>query len=281
MADKQEQAAEQGWVPKDVWIEEGKSADEWVDAGEFVRRGELFERIKSQTGQLRTLNTRLDDITKQNAGLSKTVKTLGEHNKKIAEESYKKALRELKKEAMAAQADGDLEAAADIEVQIDELKDAAAELKRREAEEEVTEVSSESSDSGGYDSPEAQAAFQAWVGENPWFTEDDALRGAANGIGATIDHTQMPPAEFLKELKRQMVSKFPEKLGNPRRRNVALTEPGPDGGAPDKGSKSKSGYTVSDLNSDQKEVMRHLISAGAPITEQEYVDQLADLNELG
>ena len=85
----QEEALAQGWVPKDEY--EG-DPDRWVDAGEFVRRGELFRKIESQSKELK-------DVRKALAELAK-------HNSKIREVEYARAIEGLKAQKKEAASPG-------------------------------------------------------------------------------------------------------------------------------------------------------------------------------
>ena len=54
-------AIDGGWLPEIQW--EGEP-DEWVDAKTFNNRGELMERIKSQTSQLKGQDKRIQKMQK-------------------------------------------------------------------------------------------------------------------------------------------------------------------------------------------------------------------------
>lgn len=59
--DQTEQAArEKGWKPKEEY--EGTKGD-WVDAAEFIRRGDLMERISSQSKEIKKLQKTIDGMT--------------------------------------------------------------------------------------------------------------------------------------------------------------------------------------------------------------------------
>lgn len=269
---REEEARDKGWVSQEEWVESGHEAGQWVDAPEFLFRGELMDRIKSQTGQIRGLVDRDNENSKKIDELSKALKAMGEHNRKMEEVTYKKALRELRKAQSEATSEGDHELAAEIEERIDDLRS-----ETEETSEEVSEPA-QNTPTPAYNSPEDAKVFTAWVEENSWFQNDFALRGAAMAVSQTIDHTGLSSSEYLAEIKKKMVEQFPEKLGK-RTRTVAVTEPSADG--TENSYKPKSKYTQSDLSDDQRRVMRTLIESGAPLSAQEYVDQLAELGEIG
>jgi len=81
----QEEAINQGWVPKEEFAGE---EDEFIDAAEFVRRGELFRKIESQSKEMKELRKALNGL----AG----------HNAKIREVEYKRAVDDLKAQKKTA-----------------------------------------------------------------------------------------------------------------------------------------------------------------------------------
>jgi len=87
-----QKALTEGWVPKEDFKGD---EDSWVEAKEFVFRGELMDRIKKQSGVINSLSDQTKD-------LKDALKVLGEHNKKLANVEYKKAIATLKKEKVDA-----------------------------------------------------------------------------------------------------------------------------------------------------------------------------------
>ena len=74
----EQQAREQGWRPKEEY--EG-DPEKWRPAKEFVERGELFGKI--------------DTLGKELKETKKALKMLQEHNEKIKESEFKRAVEEL------------------------------------------------------------------------------------------------------------------------------------------------------------------------------------------
>ena len=71
----EQQAYAQGWRPQDEW---SGDPDKWVDANEFIFRGELMDRIQKQTKVINNQNAELGEV-------KEALKVLAEHNKQIAE----------------------------------------------------------------------------------------------------------------------------------------------------------------------------------------------------
>jgi len=265
----EEKARSEGWRPKEEW--EGDPSD-WVDAKEFVFRGELMDRIRQQ-------GSKLNEFSKENKEIKEALKVLGEHNKKIAEQEYKKALADLKKQKVAALEDDDHSTAVDIDDQIDELKRAKSEL----AEEEEAVEKAESTDKNENQTP---PEVNEWLQNdtNKWYHNDPVMRGAADSV--FVQHLQFNPDDFrgaLKEVEKTMKAYFPEKFGesNPRPRGAAVTESNSRAAVNNKANKQKSKKaTVKDLTDEQRTVAKTFVDSGVFRDIQEYVDQLVELGEL-
>lgn len=250
-------ASEKGWVPKDEW---DGDPDDWRPAKEFLDRGELMDRISSQSRQLQQYNSKID-------GLEKSLKVLAEHNKKIAEKEYEKAVRDLKAKKAEAIQYGDHETVMNIDDQIDELKETKAEL----------EVQEQQAPTPQGPPPEVTQ----WMEENSWYNENIVLQGAADAIAKQY-LSQKPeaannPEEVLSHVSRQIRTEFPDKFGS-KRRPSATTDPASSGGS--KGTQGKAKHKLSDLPPELQKVARNFAASGV-MTEQDYINQLVELGELG
>lgn len=193
-------ASDDGWRPLEKWVEEGNDPEEWRDARSFLDRGELLSKISSQSKELKEVR--------------KALKMMEEHNLKLADVEYKKALETLRKEKKAALDAGDADRVVKVEDDIDTLKDAHAERKalaQREAVKDANTIHPE---------------FAAWVEKNSWYAQNSAMRGAADKIG--MDYAQAnpgaAPSEVLKHVEREMRKEFPSKFGNPNRDRPSVVE---------------------------------------------------------
>jgi len=254
-----EKATSQGWRPEEEW--EG-DPDQWIDAKTFVRNGEFMSRIQDQTKRLNNRDAEIDQ-------LKAAMKSLGDHNKKIAEQEYNKAIRDLKKEKIVALEDDDHAAVLEIDDKIDELKEAKQEAKQAEVVEDHPVNSSEVAPT-----PE----FDDWVSKNAWYKKDSALRGAADAIGMEyVDNNKGVPVDVMLEyVSKKMKDEFPHKFGNPNQgKPSSVTE---TKGASKRVKKSK--YTEKDLSEEQRGFAKMFVETGAFDTMQEYVDQLVESGDL-
>ena len=261
MTDHEQRASEKGWVPENEW--EG-DPNQWRPAKEFLDRGELMDRISSQSRQIEKYNSEVSEM-------KTAMKELANHNKKIAEQEYKKAMADLKSQKVQALDSMDHTAVADIDEQISDLKQS-----KKEAEEEAVQESSQQ------DSNTPHPDFLNWVEQNTWYQNDIVLQGAADAIAKQYmsknPGVESNPAEVLRYVTEQVTNEFPDRFGNKtKRRPSATTESSTTGTTRTKG---KTKYSMKDLTPEQKSIAKRFASTGI-MTEQDYVDQLAELGELG
>lgn len=258
----EEKARSQGWVTEEEWVEQGKDADDWVDAKQFVFRGELMSRIQQQSKQLHESTGKIDQLTK-------ALQKMGEMNAKIAEEQYKKAINTLKRQKAEAMSDDNHDEVVRIEDQIDELKEAQKELKA-EAVIEQREVKDN-----------LPAEFTAWIEANSWYATDPILKGVADAIGTSYaaENPHLPPADVLAHVAKQVKAEMPHKFGGQRAVAPQVIEKGGKPNTPARGKKPK--FTAKDLDDEQLKMAKTFVDTGALPDIQTYVDQLAEIGELG
>lgn len=266
----EEKARSQGWRPQEEW--EGDPS-EWVDAKEFVFRGELMDRIKQQS-------SKLTEFSKENKEIKDALRILGEHNKKIAEQEYKKALADLKKQKVTAREDGDYDTEIEIEDRIEELKTSKKELE--DESDNAVKVDKEGNEDT-QDENQIPPVVNDWLQNesNKWYHSDPVMRGAADSV--YVQHLQFNPEDFagaLKKVEETMKAYFPEKFGKTKKTGAAVTEPSNRNTARKKGNQNSKKATVSDLSDEQKHVAQTFVDTGVFSNVQEYVDQLVELGEL-
>ena len=255
----EEKAMASGWRPEDEW---DGDPDDWVDARTFNRNGEFMSRIQQQSKQLSTSASEIEE-------LKNAMKALGEHNKKIAEAEYNKAIKALKKEKVAALEEEDHESVVEIEDKIDELKESKKEMDSRPTQE--------------LEKPPADVApdplFVEWSNENTWYNNDTVMRGAADALGMEYaDRNKGAPlADVLDYVTKQMTNKFPQEFGNKRKREPSPVTEGSASGSK-RGKKAK--FTEKDLSDEQKQFAKMFVDTGAFDSVQEYVDQLVESGDL-
>lgn len=230
----QEEAINQGWVPKDEFQGE---EDEFIDAAEFVRRGELFRKIESQSKELK-------DVKKALAGLA-------QHNAKIREVEYKRALESLKTQKKEALSEGDADRVVELDEHIDLVKDQQKQLVAQQAQEVIPQ--------------EVHPELAGWIAKNPWYESNPEMRKFADRLG-TVLAGDMSPSDVLKEVEKEVKARFKDKFRNPNRDKAGAVE----GVSNRQGRSSEADMELSDV---EKTIMKTLVDGGH-ITKDEYLKQL-------
>lgn len=228
----QEKAIEQGWKPKDQF--EGAEED-FIDAAEFVRRGELFSKIEHQSKELKMVRQALD--------------ALKVHHTKVAENEYNRALKTLQAERKQARVDGEFEKADAIDEQIDEIK--------AEKEQVIASV------------PQVQELnpeFVQWTEKNSWYNDNKVMRAAADKIGLDYARQGHNPSEVLKMVEKDIRSEFPHKFTNAARERPNAVA------SASRGSQSVQ-RTTATLDDVERDAMRKFVRSGV-MTEAQYLAEL-------
>lgn len=228
------QAKEAGWVPKEEFDGE---EHKWVDAGEFLRRGELFKKIEDQNKQLKDVRNALAELKKLNS--------------QVREVEYKRALDTLRKQKKEALENGDAEAVIAAEERIDLVKEQQQQLKSQPADVQAQE---------GTEHPE----FVAWVEQNSWYKSSAPMKAFADTLGDQLAKAGNSPSEVLRKVAAEVRKEFPHRFNNPNREKAGAVEAS-------KGSSRSTGSFV--LSDDERRIMNNFVRTGA-LTEKEYIDQL-------
>ena len=269
LTDAEQQAYAQGWRPETEWKGD---PEKWVSAKEFLFRGELMDRIQKQTKVINDMKSTQDDM-------ANALKVMGEHNSKIAEQEYKRALDTLKKQRREAMHEGEFDRADEIDERIDELKDA-----KKEADSSPKVEKKDTKDTNDDDTPKGSPEVDAWYAKNDtWYTKDIAMTAVADRVFDT--YLAQHQGDFngaLEAVDTLMRERFPEEMGVQKKASpssAAVSEGSGRAKSSKKSGKSKQ-FTVKDLNPEQYQVAKTFVDTEVFGSMQEYVDQLADLGEL-
>ena len=225
-------AMDQGWKPKTDF--DGPE-EMFIDAGEFIRRGELFGKIEQQR--------------KEVSELRKTMRTMQEHHSKVKEAEFQRALDVLKKQKIAALKEGEPEQIVEIDEQMDQVRDALAESKAEGEREKVREqVKAEQPD----------PRFTSWVDRNRWYAQDGELKTFADSIGIayTKSNPGIDPVEVLKYVEKRVKVAYPDKFRNPNRDKANAVEDG--GGTRSGGTGSKKSVDDYEMTPEEEKVFSTL-----------------------
>jgi len=212
MSELEAKAKEQGWAPKEEWRGD---PDKWVDAQEFVERGEtILPIVNAQLKKEREANQKLrEDIDE----VKKTAAEFQAFQKRQAEQAIKAV--EARMEALKAQraeaiSQGDGERVNAIDDEIEEARETKRQAKVEPQNEDM-------------------AYFDTWLKDNNWYQEDAKMRRYADGVAAELNKDGVKGKTFLKQLRAEVESQFPDKFKNPNRErsdvDTGTTRP-PSGG---------------------------------------------------
>ncbi|MCR4308168.1 MAG: hypothetical protein NUV80_06435 [Candidatus Berkelbacteria bacterium] len=229
----EQQATEQGWKPKEQYVESGGDEANWRPAQEFVDRGELFAKI--------------EDVKRENRNLKKTMTDFKQHHDKVRETEYKRALEELKRDKKQALLDGD----ADQVIEIDEKMAEAREASRQPAPQVPQEA-------------ELNPDFVRWTERNKWYSKDPELKVFADRIGFAVRaaNPNLSAQDILFEVEKTVKKANPEKFVNKNKEVAAAVE----GGTPQRKAKTEQ----IELTEEEQKTMRKFVKAGA-LTEEQYM----------
>lgn len=236
-----QEALDQGWVPKEEF---DGDPERFVDYGEFVRRGELFRKIETQSKDVKELRRALNELAK--------------HNSKIREVEYARALADFKSQKKTALAEGDYDKVEEIEEKIDLVKDQQRVQQQQAAQTAIPQ--------------EVHPELQSWMSKNPWYETNRSMRGWADARGVELAEEGKNPREVLKALETEVKERFKEKFSNPNRSRPGAVE-APS--RPTRAGKAEVDYELSDT---ERSVMETLVRQKV-LTKEEYVAQLKAIKE--
>lgn len=228
-----------GWVPKEEFHGDEKL---WVDAGEFVRRGPLFEKINRQGSELKEIK--------------KALEQLKHHHAQVKETAYKDALKALREQKREAFAEGDADKLIAIDEKIDAVRDEQRTFEQSRAQQHSQQVTQE-----------LHPEMVAWTNRNPWYNTSRPMRAFADALGMELAAEGKSPSDVLKEVERRVRAEFPNKFENPNRSKASAVEGGGNTGSSGKGRDSFQ------LEDHERQIMQRFVRTGV-MTEAEYIAEL-------
>lgn len=183
---EEQRAIQDGWVPKEKWIESGNDERDHRSAREFNDRGELLKRISEQNRY----------IQKTNQG----IEALKQHQGRLYESAYKKAVDDLKKQHSIAVEEGKIDIADQL---VDKISDEKAKFAAQQV---ITQAQAHSQPS-----QEPSQELIAWKTRNRWYDEDEDMRTFADAIGFKFVNQrqgQVTPDDVLAHVERKVKEKF-------------------------------------------------------------------------
>lgn len=232
-------AIDQGWIPKEEF--DGDSS-EFIDAPEFVRRGELFSKIEKQSKELKAVRQALEAFRI--------------HHSKVKEVEFERALKSLKEAKRQATVDGDHERALALDDKIEEVR-----AEKQVVLDEARQISVQEPD-------DYTPQFQNWVSENSWYETNRVMRAAADALGKQLHESGYSPNEVLDMVSREIRKEFSHKF---KQTNPNLSRPSAVEGSTRSGKPTKEDFV---MTSEEKEIMRQIVAVTPNYTEADYIKEL-------
>ncbi len=224
-----------GWVPLEEW--QGDPED-WTDAKEFVKRGELFHKISNQSSEIKELK--------------KAIGSLMEHHHKVKETEFTRALDYLRQQKKVALEEGDADKLLAVDDAIDKLKEEQQEAKQEAKVEQKAGPT---------------PVFVSWAAQNPWYVKDPELREYADEIGVLLYKKAggaVAEEDLYKQVKQRVMRAFPEKF-----KGQGTKTPGVEGATSSQPSKADNFK----LTEDEERVMKTFVRSGV-MTKDQYITDL-------
>lgn len=236
----EQEASAEGWKPKEQW---GGNPDEWVDAETFVKRGREINPILRRNNE--RLQREISAVRRELQEAGASIKNLQEYNAKLEEKAYERAMKTLRAEKKAALAAGDHEQAAELEEELDELRE-----KKPAVQAQAPQAT-----------PKVDPILTAWMEENSsWFNDQNPeMVDYANAVGIRLRRNDPQAVRyqgqaFLDTIKEEVKKMFPDKFGRSKGPNIVE-----GGGMPANGSAGGGkGKKIADLPREDQVAFRDL-----------------------
>ncbi len=239
-ADLEGRARRMGWRPKDEFRGD---QSRWTDAETFIARGEaelpvLRERYRALDDRFARTESELKELRDRAAEQTRVMGEFRDLSLRAEQRAYARAKSELEGRMREAVASADQAGYDRALAELNALEPPPAVTKEPPKEEPKPTTT------------KVEPEVQAWIAENEWFNRDPTLNAYAVARHGQLlqERPGMSIAENLAEVRREVVERFPDKFGNPKREKApaVATSSAP---APSK----KKGKSFDDLPSEAKQ----------------------------
>jgi len=231
-----------GWKPKEEYAGDPGG---WVSAEAFVAREPLFDKIRSQSRELREVK--------------KTVDAMARHFTKSVEHAVAAKITELEYQKEQAIKSGDVAEVKAIDKAIKQQESAKADVPTR------SEVAPE---------------VAAWVEANPWYIKDAELHDFAYAFNEA--YLKRSPSDLegsLRSTTEAVKKAFPDKFPKAPVKPDAAVPVVEGGGSPAGGGGSKK-FTMNRLTADQRRVYDQIVTTHKITTHDSFFKDLEEIGEL-
>lgn len=250
--DSEAEARALGWVPEDEY--KGNPA-KWADAETFLQvhsknNGALRKALAAQAKDL-------EELKNQMRGMDSAHRKIFDMQIKKLKEEHDGQLAFLKAQKREALRSGEHEAAADIDEQIDSLRERGPDL---------PDLPDEPQSKPEVPHWRTNKTMVAWAERNPWFEKDEDMSAFAGGIGQKLraDNPAMPFDELLDKVTERVRKAFPHKFAGGRRSPV-------EGSTTGETRAAASGKSYASLPKDAKAACDEAVADGG-LTQKQWVE---------
>jgi len=264
-AEVEGRARRMGWRPQEEFR---GPKDKWVDASQFVERGETELPVLRE--RFRALDDKFTRLERENSKLSHKIedqttvlKEFRDYSRQGEERAYARAKRELESQMRDATAQADVARFDAARAELDNLeRQRPAPAPKEEPKPPPTQVAPE---------------VEEWVRENPWFNNSPEIRQYATAYHGTL--LEKRPGLSLRDnlalVSEKVRDKFADELGieppkpkaNPNREKAATVS---TSSAP-VSAPAKKGKSYADLPADAKAYCDRFVKEIPKYTREEYV----------
>lgn len=256
----EQRARNMGWSPKDQW--QGHP-DSWIDANEFVHRGEqmlpiLRSNMRKGEAKIASLEAELKKTNTALQSANESIQVLTNISSEQSRAAAKERRRELLRQQAQARTDGDT----DREIEIGEqIADVTSQINAAPAEEApVTKpVKGAKSAAAPATTPAADPVqspeWQQWSQENSWFGTDRRKTALATAIAEELRSDPANAGLVGKPFFDRVTAEVNRTLGIGGRATTSKVEgnaPGGGRGAATDNNSPSNGKTYADLPADAK-----------------------------
>ena len=230
-----DRARQMGWRPLEEF--DGDKS-RWVDAREFILRGELYDRMHQRDRQFRELQT--------------TMQNLISHNKKVEHLAYERAVKDLTAAKKSALEQGDAAAVVEIDERLGDVRD------------QMKSAANQTAQQAAQNTPPEYFDFAS---ANPWYTKDRAMTAFADQVGMEYFQQGHSPAEVYKKVESEVKKEFAHKFARPK----ATESVASGNSASHAGGKSSGKFSPS---AEEQTLAKQFVKHGVFKNEEEYYKQL-------
>jgi hypothetical protein len=239
LSDVEERALASGWKPKDQF---SGSPDDFVGAAEFMRRGELFDKIHQQGKELRDMKKFIDQLST--------------HQTKVEQAGYERAIQELKAAKKLALDDNNTAAVVELDEKIAEARTNLAESKKSAVQEQQKGPAPE---------------YVDFAQKSAWFGKDRAMTLFAQDYSVLLENAGYAPAQVVRMVEQEVRKEFAHKFE--RQAAAAAAVESPKGGA-----KADNAHRYAPTAA-EKQMASNMVKHGVYKSEADYYNSLRKLNK--